>query len=583
MELNINQIHLADMELRGYQVYLAAAAVRDSTLVVLDTGLGKTFIAALALADILERKGGRALFLAPTKPLVTQHYKDFQEYFPQHNVEMITGSLSHKKRLTIWQSNSKIIIATPQTVMTHLLDESFDLSDVSVIVYDEAHKATGNYDYVNINRIYNQQRGNTHTIGLTASPGSDRKKVEQICEDLGFSRIEIKTRYDWDVKEYTYDVELKTITVRMPEYVKPIHSLLKEMMFSHIDKINRMGFPIRKTEALRQEEISRIQRIVDAKLARGEGRSNPRLYQVKSEIAAVMSLRKAIEYATTQGLTTLYEFLSGMDSGPSAKKYHKMITSDHRYVRVMRMVENNMNFTLTAHPKFRKAAELLRKYVVEGGTKAILFTNYRSTCERLVETLNRIDGINAIEFIGQANRGTQKGMTQKKQAEVISQFKDGKYNVLVATSVAEEGLDIPATDLIIFYEPVPSAIRYIQRRGRTGRHRAGKVLLLVTENSVDETFLWSSRKKEKKMRAELNILKKELARINLFWGDMGKYYIKRKENIIYVYLDNEGLDHDRTSQKHKDSVVPDRKTVVRSINSKSQPTLFDFSDQKKTP
>ena len=86
---------------------------------------------------------------------------------------------------------------------------------------------------------------------------------------------------------------------------------------------------------------------------------------------------------------------------------------------------------------------------------------------------------------------------------MVEKFKKGEYNVLVATSVAEEGLDIPATDMVIFYEPVPSEIRSIQRRGRTGRARIGKVVILTIKGTRDIAYLWSSRNKEKKMKNEL--------------------------------------------------------------------------------
>jgi len=109
-------------------------------------------------------------------------------------------------------------------------------------------------------------------------------------------------------------------------------------------------------------------------------------------------------------------------------------------------------------------------------------------------------GIPAIRFVGQASRDAEKGLSQKEQIEAIRRFREGEFSVLVATSVGEEGLDIPSTDLVIFYEAVPSEIRSIQRKGRTGRNATGKIVVLVTRGTTDETYRWVSNTREKQMQ-----------------------------------------------------------------------------------
>ena len=113
------------------------------------------------------------------------------------------------------------------------------------------------------------------------------------------------------------------------------------------------------------------------------------------------------------------------------------------------------------------------------------------------------EGIKSAKFFGQATKDGQKGLSQKKQKEIIKSFKKGEYDVLISTSVAEEGIDIPAVDLVILYEPVPSEVRMIQRRGRTGRKRTGRVKVLVTEQTRDEGYYWASINKEKRMKTQL--------------------------------------------------------------------------------
>ncbi|HSV42507.1 MAG TPA: helicase-related protein, partial [Methanomassiliicoccales archaeon] len=90
-------------------------------------------------------------------------------------------------------------------------------------------------------------------------------------------------------------------------------------------------------------------------------------------------------------------------------------------------------------------------------------------------------------------------------------FREGEFNVLVATSVGEEGLDVASTDLVVFYEPVPSEIRSIQRKGRTGRKSSGKVIIYVTKGTRDQAYHFSSLSKEKAMKSKLLSLKRELS------------------------------------------------------------------------
>ena len=113
------------------------------------------------------------------------------------------------------------------------------------------------------------------------------------------------------------------------------------------------------------------------------------------------------------------------------------------------------------------------------------------------------EGIKSAKFFGQASRDGEKGLTQKEQKEIIKAFKIGEYDVLLSTSVAEEGIDIPAVDLVILYEPVPSEVIMIQRRGRTGRKRSGRVKVLITNGTRDEGYYWASINKERRMKRQL--------------------------------------------------------------------------------
>ncbi|HZD43194.1 MAG TPA: ERCC4 domain-containing protein, partial [Methanomicrobiales archaeon] len=108
-------------------------------------------------------------------------------------------------------------------------------------------------------------------------------------------------------------------------------------------------------------------------------------------------------------------------------------------------------------------------------------------------------GIPCRRFVGQATKDQEKGLSQKMQIDILKRFREGEFRVLIATSVGEEGLDVPSTDMVIFYEAVPSEIRSIQRKGRTGRSGAGRIVVLVTKGTSDEVYRYVSQRKEEAM------------------------------------------------------------------------------------
>ncbi|DAC33503.1 MAG TPA: hypothetical protein HA356_00300, partial [Candidatus Poseidoniaceae archaeon] len=152
------------------------------------------------------------------------------------------------------------------------------------------------------------------------------------------------------------------------------------------------------------------------------------------------------------------------------------------------------------HPKPGYVRELVEtQHARNAESKILIFTEYRDTVEHLVAMLSDLEGINVDKFIGQSGKGKRKGMTQRQQLAQLNRFREGDLNVLVATSVGEEGLDVPAADLVILYEPVASAIRAIQRRGRTARQRAGSVHTLIAVGTRDEFVNSAAERREAKM------------------------------------------------------------------------------------
>jgi ERCC4-type nuclease len=186
-------------------------------------------------------------------------------------------------------------------------------------------------------------------------------------------------------------------------------------------------------------------------------------------------------------------------SKKGSKAARSLVADDH--VKAAMTLSNRLD---EMHPKLGALKDVVAQQLArKPDSRIIVFTNYRDTAEVVKNTLNTMQDIRAEKFVGQAKRDGQKGLSQREQVQLVTDFVSGTYNVIVATSVAEEGLDIPATDMVVFYEPIPSAIRSIQREGRTGRRRAGRVVVLVTKGTRDETYSFSSTRKKRVMSAEM--------------------------------------------------------------------------------
>jgi len=497
-------IRPGSVEHRDYQVGIARGAVGESTLVVLPTGLGKTIVALIVIAETLRTGQGKVLFMAPTKPLVEQHARFLKEHLLGHDPILFTGEVHPGERSERWAS-SRLIVSTPQVVENDIEEDRLDLDRIDLMVFDEAHRAVGDYAYVSIGRKYSAL--GKLVLGMTASPGSQVSKIAEVCENLGITNVEIRSELDEDVMKYTQDVETQFVAVEMPKGMERITYLLQRVLDDQVAKLRAMGFLDPKKPATTRDLLE-AGNVLRARL--NSGRKSFNLFKALSTQAVAMKVNHALELAQTQGKGALYNYLEklakeGEDKGGS--KAARDLVKDARFQQARTLLYGLEE----EHPKFEKLEAVLKtQFLSKPESRAIVFTHYRDTCELVTGRLENLQGFRPVRFVGQASKGEDVGLNQKEQKEIIEKFTKGDYNVLVATSIAEEGLDIPSTDLVVFYEPVPSEIRTIQRRGRTGRRRAGKVVVLVTRGTKDEAYFWSSRKKEMQMRRELDSLKRKL-------------------------------------------------------------------------
>jgi Fanconi anemia group M protein len=210
-------------------------------------------------------------------------------------------------------------------------------------------------------------------------------------------------------------------------------------------------------------------------------------------LSAALSLYHAQELIESQHIHSLKHYLEEISW--SELRSHKIIASTPDFRNLVRMVSQ----CTVDHSKVDALASTLEAHFAEKpGDRVLVFANIRATAEVLVDRL-RDRGYRAALFIGRAEGKHGPRMSQDEQMRTLKAFRDGVYNVLVATSVGEEGLDIPECGLVVFYEPAVSGIRYIQRRGRTGRKLPGKAVILVADKTVDEYYFREGYRRAKRM------------------------------------------------------------------------------------
>ena len=487
------------VEKRLFQMDLASQALQASCLIVVPTGLGKTVIALMVLLARMDK--GRVLFLAPTKPLVEQHASFLQRVLRDTDaVVMITGERAPESWMELW-SRGRIVVSTPQVIENDLLSRRIDLADVSLIIFDEAHRAVGSYAYVYIAERYRREARSPLVLGITASPGSQSEKIAEICSNLGIEKIQTRTEKDPDVALFVHEREIEWVKLTVPKELLAIRTSIEELLQSRVDDLNRLGAsPLRISIKSSKKELLGLQASL---VSSARMQANKSTFAAISLLAEILKLYHAVELAETQcpdALARYFQRLEGEALSRSGSKASRRIMQDPGFRRVMVALAD----LKVEHPKPAAARKMLLEQIeANPDSRIMVFTNYRDTASALLQFLKGDPNIRAVRFVGQASRDQDEGLSQKKQAEILNKFRAGEFNVLIATSVGEEGIDIPATDMVLFYEPVPSEIRSIQRKGRTGRARAGRVMVLMARGTRDEAYYWISDRKEKTMNRQI--------------------------------------------------------------------------------
>ena len=497
---------------REYQQKILETCIKKNCLVVLPTGLGKTLIALMLTIERMKKfPGERVIFLAPTKPLAEQHLISFTKFLPElfGDMQLFTGAINAEKRKKIWQT-ADIIFSTPQCVANDLRKNLYDLNDVCLLVEDEAHRCIKNYDYNFVSQKYQSQAKHPRILGLTASPGSEADKIKRICKNLSIEEVELRTRESDDVKPYLHEREFQKVLVDFPPVMQEMHHVLNELLNRYIEELKMRGVLYGPSTKI---GLIKLQKSIMGTLARGNKNFNYMLGA--SACAQALKLQHAIELLETQTLGGFNSYLRALFE-QAAKKQSKGVVKlvakpefNYVYTNSLELLAKNFE-----HPKLGKLIEIIKEEKAKNeNLKIMVFSQFRETAAIIAKNLNKLEGITARVFVGQANK-LKGGLSQKEQKKIIEEFSEGKINVLCSTSIGEEGLDVPEVNAVIFYEPIPSAIRTIQRAGRTARKMKGKLIVLITKKTRDEAHFYVARAREKKMHEAIRDIREDMANKN---------------------------------------------------------------------
>ena len=498
-----------------FQLDLARIGVGADLLVVLPTGLGKTVIAALVAAEVLRRADGKVLVLAPTRPLVQQHAEAFGRWLTPRTTARFTGTVKRPVREGKWET-AEVVFATPEIVQNDLAAGRYDLSEVHLIVFDEAHHAVGKYAYVPIAARYRTQRpGDGRVLGLTASPGGKDERIDEVVGALGVDRIEARSREDEGVREFVQPVEVEYRWVDLSPTAAHLRELLQTATRATARRLQKMGYLRKKPIAsLSVKDLIALRSEIFARPGPMVRRFGPLFHQL-----ILLHLHHALERLETQGIAPFLQYVERVGAKEKPGRGDTAFLKLPEVVETRRVAEEFLRTSKeTSHPKLDALVELVRETLgrtVDHPPRILVFAQYRDTIQTIQSILERQEWA-VGRFVGQATRDADDpGMNQKEQARVLAGFRAGAFPILVASSVAEEGLDVPDVDLVVFFESVPSEIRAIQRRGRTGRTSLGRVAVLLTRETRDVRYQVAEVRRERSMRRIVRRLSAEARRRQL--------------------------------------------------------------------
>ncbi len=587
----MNQLkYLKNIEYRHYQHKIFQQSKDQNTLIVLPTGLGKTIIIGYLLAYHLEQlmqnpKDEKLVVVTPTKPLVQQLVSTFREILEliPEEVQAVDGRISPSKRPQIY-NEATIITGTPHTIARDLLASRLSAEKIRFIAIDEAHRATGNYPSAQLITLLPPS---THIVGLTATPGNTQEQVLQIVKTLRAKKVVYYDESDPEVKKHASVHRPRPIFVDLPDPYKKSLKLLDQyiqFLLDELDTVLDLKLTKEKRRYLTRKTALEIHHHVIKMMHDDLSIASASVYT--GNLIRALHLKDIIE---SQGFPQAKKMIITWEKKQDSKAKREFFENS-LVQQVLSLIDQHEDL---AHPKLTRLLELLFNWRAKNPqSKIIVFSNYRATVSFLSEVLEE-KGFPVAKFTGHGKSASDKrSLSQKEQLEIVERFKHGDIDILVSTSVGEEGLDVGNCDLVIFYDSVPSMIRAIQRRGR-GRKKFSQIIHLITKNTRDAGLYYSMKRKEQKMR---DFLKDELP---LLLHEMQEKSEEEatSDSVEVVFVETTRKDQTFSNKVNNlakgqltlKDIEPQKKSVTRTTNSQTETiSTKKISDengreQEKTP
>lgn len=483
--------------IRDYQFNIVQRGLFHNLLVALPTGLGKTFIAATIMLNWYRwTTESQIIFVAPTKPLVSQQVGACFGIagIPRSVTTMLTGGVQPGLRSEEWKSK-RVFFMTPQTLLNDLKNGYADPKKIVLLVVDEAHRATGSYAYVEVVSFLRRFNQSFRVLALTATPGADVESVQKVIDGLDISRVEIRTENSMDICNYVHQRRIEKRVFQNSEEMELCMDLYSQALQPLVNQVAGMGAHW-SNDPRTLTPFGCTQAATKWVNEAGRHANNGVKNMVRTILTLLASIAHGMDLLKYHGMAPFYTKLKDFrdDSHKTKSKYKKQILDSDAFKKLMTRLEtwvNDENFA--GHPKLEYVQECILEHFVNAGegprasqTRIMVFAHFRDSAEEIVRILKKHEPmIRPRVFVGQSTAKNSEGMNQKEQLDVIDKFKAGTFNTLIATSIGEEGLDIGEVDLIICYDSKASPIRMLQRMGRTGRKREGKIIMLQMQGKEE--------------------------------------------------------------------------------------------------
>uniref|UniRef100_A0A8C7ZIY3 Fanconi anemia group M protein n=1 Tax=Oryzias sinensis TaxID=183150 RepID=A0A8C7ZIY3_9TELE len=511
-------IYPTNYPIRNYQLKISEAALFQNTLVCLPTGLGKTFIASVVMYNFYRwYPSGKIVFMAPTKPLVAQQIEACYKVMgiPQTHMAELTGSTAAKQRQEVWRSK-RVFFLTPQVMVNDLSRDTCPATQVKCVVIDEAHKALGNHAYCQVIRQLSSQTLQFRVLALSATPGGDAKSVQAVISNLLISHIELRSEESLDIQAHSHQRSVDKVVV-------PLGEALSAYQTRYLEVLKKFMSRLVQNRVMSQKDLRSLSKY-QLILARDQFRKNPPPHikspqqgMLEGDFALCISLYHGYELLMQMGLRSLFFYVQGiMDGSREMSRTKNELQRTPTFMDLYREMEAMFvkpsadEPFVYSHPKLKKLEEVVLQHFrvwaesasdnhgPQGvSTRVMIFSSFRESVQEIAAMLNRHSPlIRVMTFMGQASAGKGvKGFTQKEQLEVVQRFRQGGFNTLVSTCVGEEGLDIGEVDLIVCFDAQKNPIRLVQRMGRTGRKRQGRIVVVLAEGREERTYNQSQSNK----------------------------------------------------------------------------------------